>query len=241
MKNANRRKYHFIYKTVCSINGKYYIGMHSTDDMNDGYMGSGKKIQYLLKKYGKENHTLTILEDCSEQGREYLRLRERVWVDETRLTDPLCLNIDLGGKTMLECKATARERLSRSLSKKIWCHDPVTGKHTKCSIETVPAGYIPGRLNAQKTGTKEKLSNVTSGRSWYQNPTTGEKLRLSSTDLIPEGFIKGRGKHSKESRQKRSATMKKILSTPEAKEMIKNRFKGKRWPNSLPFPPSDDL
>jgi hypothetical protein len=32
---------HFIYKTT-HVNGKYYIGRHSTKDINDGYIGSGR-------------------------------------------------------------------------------------------------------------------------------------------------------------------------------------------------------
>lgn len=31
---------HFIYKTTNSVNGKYYKGMHSTDVLDDGYIGS---------------------------------------------------------------------------------------------------------------------------------------------------------------------------------------------------------
>lgn len=26
-----QKKYHYIYKTTCTVNGKYYIGMHSTE------------------------------------------------------------------------------------------------------------------------------------------------------------------------------------------------------------------
>ena len=36
--------YHFVYETTNLINGKKYIGKHSTDDLNDGYLGSGKAI-----------------------------------------------------------------------------------------------------------------------------------------------------------------------------------------------------
>jgi len=40
---------HFIYKVVSS-SGKYYIGRHSTDDINDGYVGSGKWVRSLKHK-----------------------------------------------------------------------------------------------------------------------------------------------------------------------------------------------
>jgi hypothetical protein len=37
------------------LNNKYYIGMHSTNNLEDGYIGSGDRIRRSLKKYGKEN------------------------------------------------------------------------------------------------------------------------------------------------------------------------------------------
>lgn len=40
MKQAVRRKYHFIYKITRLDNNRYYIGMHSTDNLDDGYFGS---------------------------------------------------------------------------------------------------------------------------------------------------------------------------------------------------------
>lgn len=39
------KKYHYFYKITNTINNKYYYGVHSTDNLNDGYMGSGTVIR----------------------------------------------------------------------------------------------------------------------------------------------------------------------------------------------------
>jgi hypothetical protein len=44
---------YFIYKTTNLLNGKYYIGMHVTNQIDDGYLGSGKYLNNAIKKYGK--------------------------------------------------------------------------------------------------------------------------------------------------------------------------------------------
>ena len=41
---SKKHKYHYIYKTTCNVTGKYYIGMHSTSNLNDGYIGSGRRL-----------------------------------------------------------------------------------------------------------------------------------------------------------------------------------------------------
>ena len=43
--------YYFIYRTTNLINGKYYIGQHHTEDLNDGYLGSGRVFIQAIKKY----------------------------------------------------------------------------------------------------------------------------------------------------------------------------------------------
>ena len=47
--------FYTIYKITNNVNGKYYIGKHQTMDLNDGYMGSGKRIKLAIDKYGIES------------------------------------------------------------------------------------------------------------------------------------------------------------------------------------------
>jgi len=44
-----------VYKTTNKINGKIYVGKHQTNDLNDGYFGSGKLLEQAIKKYGSSN------------------------------------------------------------------------------------------------------------------------------------------------------------------------------------------
>lgn len=96
MERAYKKKYHYIYKTTCNVNQKFYVGMHSTDDLEDGYKGSGKYLKRSIKKYGEENHFTEILEFV--QTRDALRIREAQLVNEQLLNDPLCMNLTFGGE-----------------------------------------------------------------------------------------------------------------------------------------------
>lgn len=93
---VNQKKFHIVYKTTCKITGKYYIGMHSTDNLDDGYLGSGTILGHSIRKHGKENHSIEVLEFLAD--RESLRKRERQIVCEEVIGDKFCMNLRLGGE-----------------------------------------------------------------------------------------------------------------------------------------------
>lgn len=91
----SKRKFHYFYEIRNNINNHFYYGIHSTDDMEDGYMGSGKRLNYAYKKYGIENFTKTILKEFS--AREEASQYEAEIVTETLVKDDNCYNCTLGG------------------------------------------------------------------------------------------------------------------------------------------------
>jgi hypothetical protein len=93
---GTRKKYHFIYKTTNLLSGRYYIGMHSTDDLNDGYLGSGTYLKRSINKHGKENHSIEILEFVN--SREELAAREKEIVSLQEIAKKECMNLKVGGE-----------------------------------------------------------------------------------------------------------------------------------------------
>lgn len=90
-----KRKYHYFYKITNNLNGHYYYGIHSTDDLDDGYMGSGTRLRYAYEKYGIENFTKEILKFF--ETREDAAKHEADVVNEVLVKDGDCYNIILGG------------------------------------------------------------------------------------------------------------------------------------------------
>lgn len=50
-----------VYRTTNLINGKFYIGIHRTDDPLDAYLGSGTILRRSIAKYGEKNFRKEIL------------------------------------------------------------------------------------------------------------------------------------------------------------------------------------
>ena len=63
--------YHLVYLTTNLINNKIYVGVHSTYNLDDGYIGTGKNIKKAIKKYGKENFKRDILYYCYDIEHAY--------------------------------------------------------------------------------------------------------------------------------------------------------------------------
>jgi len=92
-------KFHYFYKIINKINNKFYFGIHSTNDINDNYIGSGVILKTAYKKYGIENFEKHILKFFSD--RKSLLEYEKEIVCKDLVDNCSCYNITIGGKGTL--------------------------------------------------------------------------------------------------------------------------------------------
>ena len=180
-------KYHFIYKTTCTINEKFYYGMHSTSNLEDGYIGSGTKLWHSIKKYGRGNFKIEILEFLP--NRETLILKEKELITEEVLLDPMCMNLRPGGDGGFISKEQQRQRSiagGKAHGLKLKTDDSYRLRFTERVSDMMKERHKTGNFNyATFTGkkhseeTKEKMRN-----SHKLNNGAGEKNSQFNTCWI---------------------------------------------------------
>lgn len=210
MANINEvKKYHFIYKTTNLLNNKYYVGMHSTSNLKDGYLGSGKRLRYSIRKYGESNFKLEILEFFST--REELIKREKELVNEELIQDKNCLNLKPGGsggwidkehqkKATREANKRRLELLNTNPEFKQKYSERCRERNLKQYREGTRKSTLPNwsgkkhkpesiqKMKEIKKGQGKGEANSQYGTFWITDGKTNKKTNSE----IPEGWYKGR-------------------------------------------------
>lgn len=192
--------FHYCYKTTIFCDGveKFYVGKHSTTNLNDGYVGSGILLNRIIKshpEYEVKNEIISFFE-TSEDAFEF----EELLIDELfELFEPgkILLNLKRGGSGgwVYKCgkehpnfgkhlSATTRAKISNSVK----YNNPNAGifgsnhfnfgrkhsKATKAKISETKKGIL--NPNFGKTGSLSHLYGKTLSisnkkfKGWYQTP-----------------------------------------------------------------------
>ncbi len=208
-----QKKYHYIYKTTNLLSGKYYIGMHSTHNLDDGYYGSGKRLRYSLNKYGKENHKVTILEFLD--SRKELKKREEEIVNLNEIGKIKCLNLKVGGyggfsskEHQIKCSiagnlAAKKSGRNKERLKYLFENDEEWTKNFKEAISKAQKGnqYWVDKKHSEKSKFKMSIThkknglqkgdhNSQYGTCWITN--SKESKKIFRGDNIPKGWKLGR-------------------------------------------------
>ena len=110
--------YGFIYITTNHINGKKYIGQKKYDKYDHWrtYLGSGILLSRAINKYGRENFSKEIIEEC--ETRDKLNAREKYWISYyDAVNSDEFYNIASGGDGGRTCYGETHQRKSTSMIK----------------------------------------------------------------------------------------------------------------------------
>jgi hypothetical protein len=195
----DKNHYHFIYRITNSKNGRYYIGMHSTFKIDDGYYGGGKIIKNSIKKHGKECHIKEILEFLPNRNR--LAEREKQLVNEELLKDPLCMNICPGGfggfsnELQKELNKRGYERM-----RYLWVNDQEWAERTRKNLsnsmkKSIDEGkfkrynwngkkHKPETIQKMKEVDRTGIKNSQFGTSWITNGELDKKIKKENLDIF---------------------------------------------------------
>lgn len=189
--------------------------MHSTDDMNDGYLGSGKRLWNSINYHGKENFIKEILEYCDT--RDELKRREREIVNEQLLKEDLCMNLKKGGdgglvderhrKVFTEAGkqnlVNSKEKREKSLTKTRSTPE-YREKMSKALKEFYKTndGVFTGRQHTEETkrkmsesmkGKGKGESNSQFGTCWITKDGDSKKIKKSDLpNYTTQGWVRGR-------------------------------------------------
>ena len=173
--------YGFIYITTNAINDKKYVGMCSSVKRFKGYLGSGILLKQAIAKYGKENFTRLVLEECETE--EQLRESERKWIDfYDAVNSEQFYNMCDGGRG----GNTGTGRSTSEQTKKQW------EKKSKEERSRIARQSVKNRTRNYK-GDNNPMAGKSAvrGLKWYNN---GSTAIYAVEGNQPSGFVLGRGK-----------------------------------------------
>jgi len=174
--------HHYIYKITNKINSKIYIGKHSTHNIDDEYMGSGKNIILAIEKYGIENFQKEILEffDSAEAA----LLKESEIVNEEFLKREDVYNTALGGSWgswhHVNTNPEIKEKLKKSRSnnmievnKRLW-NDPT---------------FVQRQREKLASQNRERVKNQDYAGPWNKGKKTPDETRQKISKARKGKFV----------------------------------------------------
>ena len=185
--------FYILYKTTNLFNNKTYIGIHKTNNIDDGYLGSGLALLIAVNKYGRDNFKRDILEYCKSYD-ELLEL-EKIYVNEIWVRDKSNYNLKTGGQSSGILSDLSKQKISETLKRKYR-----SGEIKKVRL----FGRIPwnkGKSNIYSKETIDKISESSKGRIPWNKGLKGAQ----------EAWNKGikTGPMTDEEKEKRSIALKK--------------------------------
>lgn len=208
----SEKKFNYVYLTTNLIDNKKYIGDHSTNNIFDSYIGSGKYLKSAIKKYGRRNFRRDILEKFPTK-KEAFEAQQK-YISEYNTLVPNGYNISPAGgfQNSNGWSLDSRKKISKAHTGKIISAE-IRKKMSESKIGIPHNGIIWNKDKKWGEETKIKMSK-------------SAKKRLSNKENHP---LFGK-KFSQESKNKMSASHTGVSLSDEHKNKIKLKISGKNNP-----------
>lgn len=158
---------YYVYETKCTITNMIYVGVHGTENLQDGYLGSGFYFLRAVKKYGKNAFEKRILSFHNTFEDALLEEKRIVTLDFIRREDTYNLKEggfggQMGPEVLEKMKESAFQtwrdplvRKKRSQASKLkWTED-----YRKKVVESIKASYTQDLRNRKSKIMKEKAKD----------------------------------------------------------------------------------
>jgi hypothetical protein len=209
--------YYLVYKITNTINDKIYIGCHKTENINDGYFGSGKVLKLAIKKYGVENFIKEIIYEASNSEEMFEKEKQLVEIGKhsynlktggqggfdfinQNMSDEERIRISKLGAKGFKNKLETDLEFSNHFKEKM--REITNQRHKDGTIATWKDTYSwLGKRHKEET--RQKMSsthkqrgnhigekNSQYGKMWITNGQISSKI--NKTEVIPDGWYKGR-------------------------------------------------
>lgn len=205
---------YLLYKTTNTLNGKIYIGCHKTDNIEDGYLGSGTLLNKAIKKYGKENFTRVVL-DTFDSAEDMFRNEAKI-VNEDFVSRKDTYNMKVGGEGGFDYlnggsgrnnSNKDKEAIYKKVSEKMKGRKPSDAAR-KAASQAHKDGRIrydnfKGMSHSDVSKEKKRQAmlgkltgskNGSFGTRWITNGTENKKIPKGND--IPPGWVAGRKMNS---------------------------------------------
>lgn len=190
----------YTYLIISKTTKMAYYGSRTANKCNpkdlwSTYFTSSKIIKQLIKTYGKDDFICCIrkiFKNKNDALKWEKKVLQRLAVKSEKFLNQRVNSCKPWGKTkcinngIIEMRIAEkikipegwiRGRLCKTSKGKTICYNPLTKKEIRCYENDIPAGFIKGKLK----------------RIDYYNPQTKKTISLLENEIIPEGFIRGRG------------------------------------------------
>ena len=161
-----------IYQITNKLNGKTYIGKHQTENINDGYFGSGVALKEAVKKYGKENFKKEILFVFKTE--DEMNAKERELITEEFVNRRDTYNLGVGGEGGPHFKGKTHGPYMKEICS--------TNEHKKKVAEGLKRAYSNGHTvwNKGKTLDEEYRTKISKARQGKKHSyETIEKIKAT--------------------------------------------------------------